>query len=381
MELIVKRLWVIAIIYLCACAHREDLTVGYSEITVINEHRRRTPTDNSVRIFSPQKTVVVLLSASNPQYKHLIKGLNLYKKHHRKYIKLQVLRNKNNLPALVRLIRNQKVHALITDLPRPVLRNNLLVSCLDHHVPILYMSERKTDDPYLFRSVYPDFDQLIKQAVDEGLVRNFRSIAILSNSKDSSVAHKFKNYAHKKRLRVETAFYDSSDFQTMNSAVRRLFQVEEEVVDTEDGRKTRFQQMQKYDAVFLPDNFKVLVYFNKIFKYFNIESVPMIGMHRWRLPQTQVITNANGYFVDFIGNYKSLPAGLNKSPQDLNAIHAVDLQLLGYRGLNYLVDVVDFIRASIRVKNKYQPQVWQYKLSLKFADLKQKIWSPQVVNL
>lgn len=381
MELSRLSMFALCLIHVGACAHRQDLSVGYSEITVLNEDRRRMPVDNSVQIFSPQKTVVVLLSASNPQYKHLIKGFSLYKKHHRKYIKLRVLRNRNNLPALVRLIKTQKVHALITDLPRPVLRNSLLVSCLDHHVPILYMSERKPDDPYLFRSVYPDFDQLIKQAVDEGLVRNFRSIAILSDSKDSSVAHKFKNYAHKKRLRVETAFYDASDFQTMNNAVRRLFQVAEEVVDTEDGRKARFQQMQKFDAVFLPDNFKILVYFNKIFEYFNIERVPMIGMHRWRLPKAQAITDANGYFVDFIGNYRSLPAGLNKSPQDLRAIHAVDLQLLGYRGLNYLANVVDSIRASIRLKNKYQPQVWQYRLSLKFAALKQKIWSPQVVNL
>ncbi|MDE3269985.1 MAG: hypothetical protein OYH77_06845 [Pseudomonadota bacterium] len=35
-----------------ACAHREDLAVGYSEITVINKHRLRVPTaSESVRIF------------------------------------------------------------------------------------------------------------------------------------------------------------------------------------------------------------------------------------------------------------------------------------------------------------------------------------------
>ncbi|MDE3269984.1 MAG: hypothetical protein OYH77_06840 [Pseudomonadota bacterium] len=323
----------------------------------------------------------MLLSEQNPQYKQLIKVINLYRRHHHKHLKLRVLRNKNNLSALVRLIKTQKVHALITDLPRPLLRNNLLVSCLDNHVPILYMAKREAEDPYLLRSVYPDFDQLIKQAVDEGVARNFRSIAILSNSKDSNIAHKFKKYAHAKRLRVETAFYDGSDFQTMNQAVRKLFQVEEDVFDTEDGRKTRFQQLQKYDAIFLPDNFKMLVYFNKILKFYNVESVPMIGMHRWRLPKSQLIATANGYFVDFIGNYSSLPAGLNKTPQDLPAINAIDLQLLGYRGLAYLVAMVDFMRASIRVKDKYQPQVWQYKLSLKFAAIKQKIWSPQVVNL
>ena len=387
--MVAVRLYLLMLMLMLACAHRPEPIIAYHDISEsIREKNyvKSTQSDNNVYLPFSEKITVLILSSPKSFYKEIMHGLDLFQKHHKGNFKIKIWRKNNNYARLVHLISTQKIHGIITDLPRKQLKNNLMPSCQEYNVPILHLSKREKNDPFFLRSIYPDFQQLIKRAVEEGVARDYRDIAVFSSTQDSATAEYFRRYAKQRRINVRVAHYQKNDFNSMNHATKRIFQVEEEEFDTEDGRKSVYQQMQKYDAVFLPDNFKVLAYFNKIFQYYNLEKIPVIGLHRWRLPQQEgkyqlKKERQNGYFVDFIGDYKNLPTGMNKAPNSLAAIRSIDVQLLGYRGAELMNSMIDSIREVVKSTKNSRKAKWNKILAHRFLNIKLKLWKAYIVKL
>src|SRR5690606_8271449 len=94
------------------------------------------------------------------------------------------------------------------------------------------------------------------------------------------------------------------------------------------------------DAVFLPDDFRSVRHFAKLFKYFGVEKLAMIGNHEWRSPALIEPFDEfleGSIFADFIGSYADIPRPLRVpvmgSPYFIHPenVIGVDFQLIGYR--------------------------------------------------
>lgn len=383
MELII-----LIFVILTGCAYHTQSSLDFYEIGNDIHREVDLATDNSrhdVYIPPRNKTIVAILMTPQPQHQTIIRGLQVYYQRHRSEddLRLKIFRGKHNLSWLVRAISNRKIHGIITDLPRSQMKN-FIASCREYHVPILHLSARRKGDSYLIRSIYPNFQLLLNKTVREMKKRNLTRIAVLSDN--NSVSSFFQHEARKYHLNINKVDYQRDNFSSMSQAVQRLFNVREERLELTNAKEQQFiyRQLKKYDAVFLPADFKALRYFSKLFRYYNLERIPLVGLHHWRLPNspTNDTLLQRGFFVDFIGNYRELPNGFGKQlPRNLEEIKKIDLQLIGYRGLQYLTTVIDQLRVAARsnLNGTFSPS-WQKKLERQFTTSKNFLWQPQVVT-
>lgn len=380
------RLYLLMFIFICSCVHSRDASLDFYQIG--KDIHREVILDDSVfehdiHIPAQGKTIVIILSSRQPQNLSIVQGMRVYYQNNRDGVQLKVMRHGQNFSRLTRAITRRQVHGVITDLPRAKMRN-FITSCHEYNVPILYLSSRRKDDPWFMRSIHPDFSRLIQKVIAEIKVRKFSHIALLSSLQDGDIATHFRRQA--RDLQVTVASYQRDDFESMSKSVRELFDVQEETVDTEEEGRNQvvYRQLRKYDAIFLPDDFKMLKYFVKIFAYYNLEDMPVIGLHNWRSPEllTGGKLPGNGFFVDFIGSYSNLPPGLNTSiPHSLAAIRKIDQHLLGYRGMSWLVSAIDVVRTAIRRNpERVNTAVWKKRLARKFRRLQDFLWQPHVVG-
>ena len=105
------------------------------------------------------------------------------------------------------------------------------------------------------------------------------------------------------------------------------------------------------DAVVIPDNFRMVHHFVKLFKYHGVEQLPLLGNHEWRSmglvePWEPFLNGA--VFADFIGSYFRIPAGIeyelgqNQFFVREGQTVAVDFQLIGYRAGAIGLEVLSF---------------------------------------
>ena len=98
--------------------------------------------------------------------------------------------------------------------------------------------------------------------------------------------------------------------------------------------------MIEFDAVFIPDDFRTVRHFAKLFRYHMVGHMPLIGNHEWRSPA--LIDPYDDFldgsiFGDFIGSYTNLPGRISAptvaSPYFVSPeqVTTVDFQLIGYR--------------------------------------------------
>ncbi len=382
---------VLLILVVSSCAHNQARPLKFYHIAKDIQHGtdfEGSSVDYDLHIPPQTKNIAILLSQNNSHYRDIGYGFKIFQRQQRDQanLRLRVLRGRHRVARLTRAIHQRKVHGIITDLPHTQMRNFMTV-CHDYHVPILYIGKRQQDDPYLMRSIYPDFRRLVRKAIAEMRRRGFKHIAMLNNTQNSNVLQHVKRYAAAAGLRLTLATYQRDDFDSMSRAVRRLFAVQEETVDTEQEGKTEvvYRQLRQFDAVFLPDDFKILKYFVKLFQYYTLAEMPVIGLHHWRSPQQVANQNLlkDGFFIDFIGSYAQLPPGLaTTDPTSLASIRQIDQRLLGYRGLAWLARAIDVTRQAVRanLNNKYN-RTWTQRLSRRFSQAKNTLWQPQVINI
>ena len=386
-----NRCWVVVFV-LFSCAHQQKHPLKFYHIAKDIQHGANlegNSIDHDLHIPPQTKNIAIVLSQRHSHYHDLRYGFKIFlqQQTNQANLHLRVLRGKHQIARLTRALHKRQVHGIITDLPRTQMRNFMTI-CHDYHVPILYLAPRHEEDSYLLHSIYPNFRYLVRKAVSEMQRRGFKHIAMLNSTNNSNVQHHVKRYAGTAGLRFKVASYQRDDFDSMSRAVRRLFDVQEETVDTAEEGKTEvvYRQLRKFDAVFLPDDFKILKYFVKLFKYYMLAEMPVVGLHHWRSPQQVVDKNLlqEGFYIDFIGSYDKLPPGLSTStnPTNLTAIKRIDQRLLGYRGLAWLVQAIDATRRAIRtnLNNRYT-QAWTKRLARRFSRAKNKLWQAQVINI
>ena len=380
------------IIVVSSCAHQQASPLQFDHIAKDIQHGTNFEgniINHDLHIPPQVKNIAILLSPRHPHYRDIGYGFKVYRQQQaiQAELHLRVLHGRHRIARLTRAIHQRQVHGIITDLPRTKMRN-FMTLCHDYHVPILYLGQRRKDDPYLMRSIYPDFRRLVRKAVSEMQRRGFQHIAMLNNTQNGTVQQHVRRYAQAAGLQFTLATYQRDDFDAMSRAVQSLFAVQEETVDTEQEGKTEvvYRQLRQFDAVFLPDDFKILKYFVKLFQYYTLAEIPVIGLHHWRSPPQVADQNLlkDGFFIDFIGSYAKLPQGLSATtaPTSLDTIRQIDQRLLGYRGMAWLVRAIDVTRQAVRtnLNNKYT-RTWTQRLSRRFSTVKNTLWPPQVINV
>ena len=232
-------------------------------------------------------------------------------------------------------------------------------------LPVMILHrERELINPAKYAySVYPDEERLASTLAVASRERNFKRIALLKPN--SGRANKVTDYFKAAVLAsggkvVAELTYTSNHFESMQAAAKALLHTEMR------GREQEYRQAYQaakaaaqaegvafnakmvvlkpivdIDAVFIPDDFRSVRYFAKIFKFNQVDKLALIGNHEWRSPALLEPYDEflNGsIFGDFIGSYKKLPAAISAptlaaSPffVDPQMVQAVDFQVVGYR--------------------------------------------------
>lgn len=178
---------------------------------------------------------------------------------------------------------------------------------------------------------------------------------------------------------VDDIEYLAGDYPQMNLAVERLFKLtledktKDRRVEFEDLLKEKEEEAKKeevsfnpdrvflppqvdFQAIVIPDDFRVMRHFVKLFKFHNVENMRIAGNHMWRSPE--MITPwdpylADSFFVDFIGKYSQLPIRANPYLRtgtasknnksfflDPEQVVEFDYKLVGFRSSEITMDIL-----------------------------------------
>ena len=133
----------------------------------------------------------------------------------------------------------------------------------------------------------------------------------------------FMKEAKEKNIKInKKILYKSGDFDSMNKGILELANLNSSkrlqnkiselwkkniITDTKLERINHtsiiLEPEIKADALFLPDNFRIVKHFSKLMKYHNIKNLPLIGGNEWRdislvRPENTLISRS--FFVDFM---------------------------------------------------------------------------------
>ena len=219
--------------------------------------------------------------------------------------------------------------------------------------------------------VFPQQEDLAKTLAREIERRNIRSVAILkpSSGKADLITTKLAEALDEKVIGVAMIPYVSGDFGSMNSVAQEISGTDiadrrEEYYDLFMERQKRAQDAKQpfnprsvilkalptADAVFIPDNFRIVKHFAHLLKYHGVRDVHLIGNNEWRAsgllyPWDRYLQGA--FFADFVGSYNRIPEGIERKLDYSEYFVApsqvveVDFQLIGYRASAVATRVLD----------------------------------------
>ncbi len=210
--------------------------------------------------------------------------------------------------------------------------------------------------------VYPDELRLADALVQGMAERRLKRVAILkpNSGKADKVIEYFKQSVVAAGGEVVTELpYTPGSFEQMQDAAFKLFKMS--MTGREDEFRATYKKAQEeaeangeafnpkmvylkpiidFDAVFIPDDFRTIRYFIKIFRYNRVERLTMIGNHEWRSPALIEPFDeflSGSIFADFIGSYAkippSIPAPMLNSQYfvEPQSVASIDFQLVGFR--------------------------------------------------
>lgn len=232
-------------------------------------------------------------------------------------------------------------------------------------IPTFIMMEptAPTHSPFIFYT-YPSQKILADTAVQANLRFAHKRISILipSNQRSSRFINHYIEAAKKSGISIlHQVSYDPKRFDLMESAARKIFRLDPS--ERKDDLKKLYETAKKHseetgepfnpkmialqpdiqqDAVLIPDNFKIVRHFAKIFGYLGVRRIPMFGQHEWRSkglinPWDNFLTGS--YFVDLQGSYQTLPAPIRiastESPNLLppDKVEQADFSILAWRSI------------------------------------------------
>ena len=214
---------------------------------------------------------------------------------------------------------------------------------------------------YVF-TLYPDQKHLADTLAAKAAQRGYKRFAVLrpAGGKSDRVAAYFRADVQQQGGQiVNDLIYTPGNFDSMQAVSRQLFKTDpaERADDYRQAmRRARRRAARKhvafnprmvvlkpivdFDCIFIPDDFRTVRHFAKLFKYNQVDHLPLIGDHEWRSPA--LIDPFDSFldgsvFADFIGSYTTLPPAVSApttiSPYFVAAdkVAAVDFQLIGYR--------------------------------------------------
>lgn len=222
-------------------------------------------------------------------------------------------------------------------------------------IPTIFISNKTKTGKNSF-NVFPNRKNYGLEFIKTLKRKNIKSIAILTpqRHKKTPLLRTIKHYLKKYGIRiVEDVQYIKDDFTSYDMACRKIFTINRftrraeynRILSTErrKARREGFKLNKKlvflparvdYDAIFIPDDFKTVHHFTKLFKYYQAKNVQLIGTYQWRsddllTPKEKILEGAT--FIDFLGDYKNLPFKVsNVQTKDVSNTFKTDYKLMGY---------------------------------------------------
>jgi hypothetical protein len=221
-----------------------------------------------------------------------------------------------------------------------------------------------TPTPFVYYS-YPSQKILAEAAVQANLRFGHKRISVLSPTDQHSARFvaSYTDAAKKSDIAIiHQVAYDSRRFDSMEAAAKKIFRLDPS--ERRDDLKKLYETAKKHseetgerfnpkmialqpdiqqDAVLIPDNFKIVRHFAKLFGFLGVRRMPLFGHYEWRskgliTPWDNFI--AGSYFVDLQGSYQSLPAPIRMvvpdSPNLLppDKVEQADFALLAWRAID-----------------------------------------------
>ncbi len=269
---------------------------------------------------------------------------------------------------LAELVFKDKVAMVMGGLEKPE-ADVLAAWSKDLQIPVLLLArdrESVNPSPLAFR-VYPDEKRLAETLVAAAVKRGLKRVAIVrpDNHKSDKISDYFKKALAAQGGAVAfDLMYTPGNFDSMQGVGRQLFQTEaQERLDeyrkaykkaqkkaAEEGqpfdpRMVVLKPIVAFDAAFIPDDFRTVRHFAKLFKYHMVDKLPLIGNHEWRSPALvepwdEFLNGA--IFADFIGSYGKLPQQLATETVGSqffvkpSEVVPTDFKLIGYRAARVL---------------------------------------------
>lgn len=253
-------------------------------------------------------------------------------------------------------------------------------------LPTIYISNEKFKnfDENAFH-LFPNNESYAQTLADNLKARNIKSLAVLlpEHLKDTSFYASILRRLKASGIELRSiAPYFSLDFYSMKSACEKIFTIDRNLRRGEylsilraerrkaqgvgmglNPRSVFLPAQVDFDAVFIPDNFKVARHFVKLFKYFKARRIPLVGIHEWRAqdllnPREKYLEGS--FFVDFVGAYNQLPlplvsTGASSGPAEIfmdpHKMANVDFQLIGHYAGEVALSAARSTRARKDIKN------------------------------
>lgn len=212
---------------------------------------------------------------------------------------------------------------------------------------------------------HPTQKSLAKAAVDANIRFGHKKISILSPS-DQHSAKFITAYTEAAKSAgisvIHQVSYDSKRFETMEAAAKKIFRLDGS--DRQDELKKLYETAKQHaketgtkfnpkmialqpdiqqDAVLIPDSFRLVRHFAKIFVFLGVRKIPMFGHFEWRSiglvnPWDSFLNAA--YFVDFQSLYSDMPESIRIHGPDYpffasnDKIEIADFSMLGWRAIS-----------------------------------------------
>ena len=211
-------------------------------------------------------------------------------------------------------------------------------------------------NPYFFQ-LSPGNYYLGKALAKMCLQKKLKKVAILE-PKDGHASHLISALVtelSKEGIQVKKVVpYISGDFYSMDGAVSTLFEsnnLPEKIDETDVFSDNKIEDLDlahknlpkaesHFDGIFIPDNFRILKHFIKLFQFHKVPKITLFGNGQWRSKELTDYWEQfldDGFFVDYVGSYQNLPSILRSHGEktflsDAEEMVKVDLQMIGYYG-------------------------------------------------
>ena len=157
---------------------------------------------------------------------------------------------------------------------------------------------------------------------------------------------------------VKDVSYVENDFSSLEAASNELFQLRPEQRKDEydaliakemkqakskgirfDPKSVRLSPNISFDALFFPDDFRMVKHALKLFQYLGIERMRFMGNQEWR--SKSLVTPFDEHllgsvFIDYMGLYLDLPKSLRSGIVDSKFLEPMTARSIDYRMIGYL---------------------------------------------